>query len=141
MPKTEQKAPLDELADESNVVLFHIKTVFPITPIPSSVIVDKHKVSIVKRGFLRVKQVFTVNHEDISSVEADVGPFLASIVINTRFFAPKPLSLNYLSKKEAIQARRIINGLLVARANKTEIDLIDLTKTRQQLIELGKTNG
>lgn len=139
-PASPHPPTLRQMTVESHMLLLRIETVFPFTLFPSSITIDLHKVSVVKRGFMRVKQIITANHEDILSIESDMGPVFAALIITTRFFTPEPLTINFLRKRDASRARRLINGLLITHKGGIIIDEPNPVKAREKLIKLGEAH-
>lgn len=137
----ENPPTLKEMAAESQLLLLKIETVFPLTIFPSSITVDLHKVSIVKRGFLRPQQTITAKYEDILTVEADVGPFFGALALTTNFFSDKPLKVNFLTRRDATYTRQLINGLLIAHKGGVDITETDPMVVRKQLVEIGEVHS
>src|SRR5438067_13593019 len=82
----EQQEAAQELVDAigtSHDVLLRIKTLFPFTLFPTTVSVDRTKISITERDFFRTGEVLSIRIEDLLNVTVNVGPILGSVKIST----------------------------------------------------------
>ena len=83
--KTLQDASdLRKVVQKSSQVLASARTVFPMTPFPHSIIIDRSKVTIIKRDFFWTARVISIQIEDILNVESGVGPFFGSLTVASR---------------------------------------------------------
>lgn len=128
---------LRSIADSAHEVLFSTQSVFPFMLFPDSITVDRIKVTVVQRAFFRVSEVNSFQIEDILNVEGDTGPFFGSLKIYTRFFSTEPLRINYLSRKDTIFIKRILQGYNIARQRKIECMHIPRDELVALLYDLG----
>ena len=142
IPKSRQRTVIAEsiklpsklahLTAQAHDILFQANTIFPFTLFPSTIIIDREKLTIANRFFFRVAKINSVPIADILSVEADVGPFLGSVHINSRYFITNPYSVNFLSRRDAIKLQHLLQGYIIAHEKKVNCANID----RGQLIAL-----
>lgn len=123
---------LAEVAKKAHEVLYKTDTVFPFTLFPDTITLEREKISIAKRLFFRVAKVTNIPVRDLLHIETDVGPFFGSIHITSRFFSAEPLTVNYLSRSDATQLQRLLQGYIIA--HERGIDCTNIEK--EQLIEL-----
>lgn len=130
---------LDRLVEKSQKILLKITTVFPFTLFPDDVIIDPQKVNIIKREFFFSERIHSVFIRDISDVFIDTSIIFAGLRIIDRGFTENSIDINFLWRDEAIKARRIIQGLVVAHRQGIEMDKIETVNLIKKLEELGKT--
>lgn len=127
-----EKKDLEQVAQNAQDILIEAQSVFPFMLFPDSISVSRMKVAIVRRTFFNVAEVVSLQHEDILNVEADTGPFLGSLKIYTRIYGTDPLRITFLSRKNTVEVKRLIEGFIIA--HKQEIEYNDLPK--DELMEL-----
>lgn len=123
---------LRKVVKKSSQVLASARTIFPMTPFPHSVIVDRSKVTIIKRDFFWTARVISIQIEDILNVESGVGPFFGSLTVASRVMSSVDhFQINYFWRKDAIYLKHLIQGYVIAKHN--HIDTSELSK--QEMIE------
>ncbi len=70
----EAKQELSEAIHASHEVLMSANTVFPFTPFPDTVTIDREKITITHRNFFMVSDAVSTRIDDILNVTANVGP-------------------------------------------------------------------
>jgi|GEM_PF-290320 len=143
-----RRAGLDKIAalkkrvKKSHQVLANVQTVFPMTLFPGSVIVDRLKVTIIKRDFFWSSHVVSLQIDDILNVTAGVGPLFGSLNIASRVMnSIDHFSVNYLWREDALFLKRLIQGSVLARQNHLDMDQLSLKETVASLYELGNDSG
>lgn len=138
----EQQEAAEELADAigtSHDVLLRIRTVFPFAIFPTTLSVDRAKITITERDFFKVGEVLSIRIEDVLNVTAQVGPLLGSVKISTRFFNPeKPYVVDKLARADALKFKRIVQGYLIARQQNIDCSKLPTRELARMLDELGK---
>jgi len=77
-------------------------------------------------------------------VVVETGPFFATLNINDRTTATDSnvltniVTIKYLPKDKAIQARRLIQGLKISNEQKIDLSNLDINELRVKLEEIGK---
>lgn len=118
---------LHSLMQNAHEVLAKADTLFPFTIFPDSIIVDRSKVTIIRRTFFRMAETFSIRIEDILNVTTTVGPFLGSIQIISRVFnTDKPHHVNFLKRSDAIRLKHITQGYVIAAHN--DVDCASMEK-------------
>lgn len=126
----------------SNDVILRVKSVFPITLFPTTVTLDRAKITITERNFFKAGEILTIRVEDILNVTAQVGPFFGSTKITTRFFNPeRPYVVENLNRSDALKLKRVVQGYLIARQNKIDCSKLTTQELRRTLDELGKVDA
>jgi len=129
---------LSNITRGSEIILLKIKTVFPFTLFPDIIIIDLHKINIIRNDFFLTKRVNSINHEDILNIAAECGPLFATLKITTRFFSGKPIIIPYLKKSDAILTKRLIHGLIVAHKKGVPLRGVEIETLLKNLEQLGK---
>jgi hypothetical protein len=138
--KNQARKKLQEAIGDSQEVLCRAQTVFPFTLFPDTITIDRSKIDITHRNFFRVEQTTSMRIEDILTAVANVGPFFGSLKITTRFFGAKDdteYALNYLTRHDALQLKRILQGYIIARQRKIDCSSLAPKELAKLLNELG----
>lgn len=131
-PPEREKKELEKIAEKAEDVLMRADSVFPFVLFPDSIAVSRNKVVITHRQFFKLSEVISLQVDDILNVESDAGPFFGSLSIYTRIYGTEPLRITFLSRKDTICAKRILEGLIIA--NMKDIDITNIE--RKELLEL-----
>lgn len=116
-----------------------IKAVFPFNFFPDEIIIDETKVSVYHRIFFFSKQIVSVDYKDILNVILDHSLFFATLELVGRFFAEQPISVKYLKKKDAILARRVIQGMIIAKKEGIDVSAINIGQLLDKVERVGQT--
>jgi hypothetical protein len=129
---------LKKAVKKSHQVLASARTVFPMTLFPDSIIVDRTKVSIIKRDFFWTSNVISFQVEDLLNVSCAVGPVFGSLSIASRVMSTVDhFNINYLWRGDALFVKSLIQGHIIAKNNKLETDHLTRQETIDTLLELG----
>ncbi len=121
----------DDVVKRAQTILFRAKTVFPFEFFPSDLIIDVTKVTVVTRNFFLSGKTQSINVKDIMDVVVEKGPFFSAMrFLDLGYQQRNQIKINYLTNKDARQAREIIEGLLAA--NKAGVDMTKIP--RRELI-------
>lgn len=131
------KEELKEIANKAEDVLVRADSTFPFVLFPDSIAVSRNKVVLTRREFFRVSDVISLQIEDILNVESDAGPFFGSLSIYTRIYGTEPLRITFLSRKNTIKVKRVLEGLIIAIAKEVNITNIDKKELLGLLNRLG----
>lgn len=134
----EEAEKLKRIVKRSHQVLASARTVFPVTLFPDSIIVDRTKISIIKRDFFWTSNVISFQIEDVLNVGCAVGPLFGSLTIASRVMSTVDhFQINYLWRNEAIFMKHLIQGHIIAKNNKLETDKLTKKEMVETLCELG----
>ena len=129
---------LKKVVKKSHQVLASAQTVFPMTMFPDSIIVDRTKVSIIKRDFFWTSNVISFQVEDLLNVSCAMGPIFGSITIASRVMSTVDhFQVKFLWRKDAIFIKDLIQGHIIAKNNGLKTDHLTLEETIATLCELG----
>lgn len=119
--KSQTEKQLSRLASETKTVILRVSSVFPFQLFPDEIILDRTKVTIVRR-FLFFKRIFPILYEDIRTTRINRGLVFASIEIELSGYERNPNPVTHLWPEKAIKVENYIMGML-----KTLKDGVDLT--------------
>jgi hypothetical protein len=129
---------LENLVKKSEQKILEISTVFPFTLFPDRLVITEEKVSVIHQIFFYSEQVRSVLGKDIANVTVQTGIFFATLTILDRYFAEDPISMHFLKKSEALEARRIIQGMIVTGHQGIDITKINIPDIGKKLEVIGK---
>lgn len=133
------KTILDYSAKEAKV-LYQVSSIFPLDPFPTTISVQPSTISIVHNLFNISKNLMTINMDDVFTVEVEAGLFFATLKIQQKQATLPVIELPYFWKSNAMQARRIIQGLLIVKAKQLEIPNMKTNDVIPYLEEIGSTH-
>ncbi|PIY69488.1 hypothetical protein COY90_00350 [Candidatus Roizmanbacteria bacterium CG_4_10_14_0_8_um_filter_39_9] len=135
------KKLVENLVKKSNRILAAISShQFPFDFFPDTINIEEGRITVITRSFFLSSEVHSVDIKDISNVFINMAPFFAQLVIVSKTFSRNEIRIKYLRKKEAIFARRIIEGLRIFAGK--QIDTSSYTKEElvAKLEELSTTD-
>lgn len=120
-------------------LLYKIRSVFPFDFFPDELIIDRHKVSLIRRPFFLSERVISLSYDDISNVSMERGIFFASLEISHKIFGMPPLVIRYLKREESDKVKQLILGLAIARKEGNKEIFTSPTKELiKQAMDLGR---
>lgn len=129
---------LNDLVEQSRNPLFTFQTAIPLNPFPDKVTIDINKVNIIYRYFFSSEHIHSVSIKDISDVLVETSWFFSTLKIIDVGFTENSIDVNYLKTNEAVKARKIIQGLIVANKSGVDLSKCDISDLIEKLEELGK---
>ena len=133
-PVNPTELKLEHLIEKSNHVLFTAHAMFPFQLIPDRIVIDQTKVTIEQRNILKNEYVHTILLQDITNAEVTYTLSVATLVIVTQDSFMMP----FLRKNDAIRAKQIIVGLLIARKEQLNLEDIASEHLADKLAEIGR---
>lgn len=129
---------ITDLIERSNEVLAKATTIFPLDPFPDTVTLDRTKLTVTTRGFLRA-DIMSIRIEDILNVSSYINPFFGSVTIATRVLSSDDhFTINLLPRRDAIHLKHVIQGFVIARHNNIVCDHLSREDLLETLMELGR---
>lgn len=132
--QAENSEQLVELTTNAHEILLEASTVFPFTLFPSTVTIDREKLTIANRAFFKVATINSIPITDVQSVEINIGPFFGSVSIQRAMsMSPTtPFHVKFLWRDDALKIQRILQGYIIAHQKKIDCSVIE----KEQLIVL-----
>ena len=135
----EKADELRKVVRRSNEVLGRANTVFPVTLFPDTIIVDRTKISIIKRDFFWTSNTISFQVDDVLNVSCAVGPLFGSLTIASRVMSTVDhFTINYLWRNDAMFFKHLIQGHVIARQNKLETDGLNREEMIATLCDIGR---
>ncbi|EKD85756.1 MAG: hypothetical protein ACD_37C00633G0004 [uncultured bacterium] len=134
---SKDKEKIVALANASDSILFQATTVFPFTFFPDSIIIDKTKVTIIERLFFFHQNTTSYAIEDILNVEVGSGLLFSILTCLTRYDNKKAFSLRYLKNGDAIFAKKLLQGLIIAKREGVHIEEL----SKEEIMTHGEVIG
>ena len=129
-------ASLKKIAAESHEVLDSCRSVFPFMLFPDSIILDRTKVTLIKREILS-QDIVTVRIEDVLNVAAHTGIPFGSLNIAIRVMnSTDHFQIKFLWAQDALRLKRLIQGYVIAQHNDIDVKHLkrgDLIRTLREL--------
>lgn len=136
--KTEEIDSLKRMVRKSHEVLASARTVFLVKLFPDDIIIDRTKITIIKRSFFWSSSVVSIRVEDILNVSTDVGPLFGSVSIASRVMnSIDHFQISYLWRGDAMYIKHIIQGYVFALQNNVDVGKLPRKELLGMLNELG----
>ncbi len=133
---------LEQLIKKSRQVLFRASSAFIFDFSPSEIIIDENRIIVITHQLFGAEQVYTVPIKQINEVSTQHDPFFATLkIVDKRSkepAVPREITVKYLRKDEAVQARQIIEGLLFATEQGIDISKINPKHLIEDIEKLGR---
>jgi hypothetical protein len=126
---------LQQLVEKSHHVLFTAKAMFPFQLIPDRIVIDQNKVTVEYRNILQTENIQTILLQDMADVQVTYILFLANLTLVRQ---GEYVSIPFLRREDAVRAKQIIAGLLIARKEELVLDDVEPGLLVDKLIEIGK---
>jgi hypothetical protein len=128
---------LKKAVAHSSEVLASAKTVLPFL-FPHEIVLDRTKITIIKRNFFWSSDVVSIRIEDVLNVSASVGPLFGSITVASRVMSSiDHYEIDRFWSSDAARLKQIIIGYLIARKNGLRTDHLSCKELVETLYELG----
>ncbi len=109
-------------------ILFKARTVFPFDFFPNELRICSTKIEVLQNTLLNAFSQRTFLLKDIVYAEINSSFFFSTLrIVNNTLphLREDPITLNYLRNGDAVQAKKIIDGLLIANASGVDISAIE----------------
>lgn len=148
----DQRTPKEQVSDEithlkhmvehSHEIICDKRTVFPFTLFPDEIILDRTKVTIIKRSFFWSSDVLSFRIEDVLNVSASYGPFFGSVTITSRVMSTVDhYEIDRFWRNDAIHLKHMIQGFVIAKHSEINLDELTIPEIIDTLDELGRDTG
>lgn len=137
-PQKNTKEQIEGLIKSTDTPLFTFSTIFPFDLFPDTVVIDTRKVSILNKEFFWSGRTQSIMIKDVRDVLVETSPFFAKLTVVDKGFTENSVSLRFLKKSDALKARRIIQGLIIAADQNIDLTKLKPEEVGQKVEELGK---
>ncbi|HPR09442.1 hypothetical protein KDA06_00885 [Candidatus Saccharibacteria bacterium] len=141
LTREESKAELNRAIHDAEEILFRESTMFPFTPFPHTLTVDRTKVTVTKRFFFLMAETQSFRIEDILSASCTVGPFFGGVMIISRIMnKEQEINIGPFWRSDAERAKRIIHGYIIAKQRAIDTSQLRTKELCDMLNRLGEDN-
>jgi hypothetical protein len=134
---TEDEKKLDHLVEKSNRVIFHTRTVWPFDFFPNDLTITENQVDMSIQEFFFSGHIESVRVVDIAQVSVETSFLFATLRIEILKPQTDPMVIPYLTRSDAIFARRLIYGLVSVAKEKIDIAKMDMPTLINKLEQIG----
>lgn len=128
---------LDALVTSSQIPLFNLSAVFPFDFFPDQISIEPSQVNIMNKSFFFTYQIQSIPIKNVADVFLQTSVFFATLKIIDNSYIQNSAQIEYLRKDEAIKARKIIQGLVVASKEGIDISGLPPQQLVQKIEQLG----
>ncbi|KKS31348.1 hypothetical protein A2380_02790 [candidate division WWE3 bacterium RIFOXYB1_FULL_43_24] len=134
------KTTVEGLVRKSNRILVSISSHrFPFDFFPDTLNVEEGRITVITRQFFFNSQVHSVDIKDISNIFINMTFLYAQLEIVSRTFEDNEIKIFCLRKKEAIFARRLVEGLRIFESKQIDTSNYSKEELISKLQELSAT--
>ncbi len=126
--KVENKLKLDNIVKQSENPILKVGS---FVPLPAILSIYRDRVAITYRELFASDQIRLIDIKDLSEINVNTTPFFASLVMIK--FPNEKIEISYLKNHKALQAKRILMGLI--DAIKRDVDVTKLDEEDIEKIE------
>lgn len=138
----ESSDKLKLIVKQSKEILASANTVFSITIFPDTVLIDRTKVTIIKRNFFWSEEIISIRIQDVLNVSSFVGPIFGSLTIASRVMSTVDhFQINYFWRNDALHLKHIIQGYVIAQHSKIDTTHLGVDELVGVLNELGRDSN
>lgn len=130
--KAEIKQKFENIKSRHEIKLLETKTLFPFSIFPDTLVIDTTKVTVVRKKLFATEFITTIPLKDVSDVTVQTALFMGSVTFkympqsnSPGMLEPVSITMSSLKREDAIKAKNILKGVLVA--NSEDIDIAELT--------------
>lgn len=134
------KRKINDLIQKSRKPLFELSTVFPFDFFPDKLSIELDRVNIYHKSFLATGEVRGIAMNNIGEVVIGLSPFLTTLRIIEERLGPESTHIfKPVWKEDAVRARRIITGLIIANKEGIDLTIFSPQELAKKAEDLGKS--
>jgi len=144
----ENKQRFKTITARQDIEILRAKSVFPFTFFPDTLVIDTTKVTIARKQLFATEYIATAPLKDLSDVTVQTVLFLGTLMIrympqsNTPGMnEPVNIRIPNLKREDAIRAKNILKGALVAKAEEIDIAKLSPDEVIDVLEKFGESEG
>jgi len=130
------------------IEIMRAQSVFPFTFFTDTLIIDTTKVSVAKKQLYATEFITTIPLKDLSDINVQTVLFLGTLIIkympqssSPGMNEPVEVRIANLPRKDAIKAKNILKGVLVAKAEEIDIAKLPPEEVVKVLQKIGESSG
>ncbi|MEX2027905.1 MAG: hypothetical protein WD988_00205, partial [Candidatus Curtissbacteria bacterium] len=119
------------------IARFH--QVFPLVIFPDEIVVEEHRVILIRNRGPWMDQVITIMDTDIACVNASTGPLFGQVHVKSLTGGPE-IFIDWLLKHNVYKTRGLIEGIVLTSRGPLEINTESLEVETEALLRFGEVN-
>ena len=127
---------LRSLAGQSEEVIYCATTIFRFRPERYELLIDRVKVTVIKRLLLLADNITSIALDDLLSVNLSSSLFFGTLTLRARY-EDRPIVIPFLLRSKAFRAKRIMEGLIVAKNKGINLDEIPIDELTAEVTRIG----
>ena len=136
------------ITQRHEIEILRTKTVFPFTFFPDTLVIDTTKLTFARKQLFATEYVVTIPLKDLSDVTIQTVLILGTLVIkympqssSPGMNQPVEIRVANLKREDAIKAKNILKGVLVAKAEEIDIAKLPPEEVVKVLEKFGESEG
>lgn len=135
----ETRKELQQAIKGSNQILASARTV--LTIFPDTIIIDRAKVTVIKRQFFRMAEVMSVRIEDVLNATCTLAPLFGTVGIVSRVMNENQITtIGNFWRADAKRIKRILQGYIIALQRDIDCTTLGTRELANMLEKLGADN-
>lgn len=142
------KQKLENIMDRHDIELLRATSLFPFQLFPDTITIDTTKITIVEKTMFATEAIHSCTLKDLSDVEVQTAFFMGTVYIrympqsnSPGMNEPKEIKITALSREDAMKAKKILRGVLVAKAEKINIASLTPEELKAILEKFGNSEA
>lgn len=135
-----ESTALETLAQESSETLCSVQSVFPFDFFPTTITVSRTKIDVIDQLFFFSKRINSFLISEIGRIEVTTGLLFSTILFRARTVDKLLVKVSYLNGSDAIKVQNVIQGLLIAKAEKVNMTQLNTTEVESSVSVMGQPN-
>jgi len=144
----ENRQRFETIVARQDIELLRVESVFPFTIFTDTLIIDTTKISVSKKQLFATEYITTIPFKDLSDVNLQTYLFLGTITLKYMPQSASPgmnnpvtVKIPNLKRKDAVKAKNILKGALVAKAEEIDIAKLSPVEVEKALHQFGQSEG
>lgn len=138
--KEAEKESVEQLIKSSNRCIISISSAFPYNLFPDTINIEEGRITFIFRQFLS-SQSHSLDIRDISNVFIESSLFYATLQIVSKTFVQNDIKIKNLNKKEAVNARMVIEGLRALILHDINTSVYEVDELISKIWEMHSSQG
>ncbi len=146
--KETNRQRFETIVARQDIELLRADSVFPFTIFTDTIIIDTTKISISKKQLFATEYITTIPFKDLSDVNLQTYLFLGTVTLKYMPQSASPgmnnpviVKIPNLKRKDAVKAKNILKGALVAKAEEIDIAKLSPKEIEEVLHKFGQSEG
>jgi len=144
----QNKQRLKVISERQDIEMLRAQSVFPFTLFPDTLIIDTTKISVSKKQLFATEYIATIPLKDLSDVNVQTVLFMGSLTLkympqsnSPGMNEPVEIRIPNLRRQDAIRAKNILKGTLVAKAEEIDIAKLSPEEIKDVVEKFGESEG